>query len=396
MPDKLSFAAQLEAAANDLPMTRACSPEASHVAIIPYLARCGVTRAASVTGLDRLGLPTWVSVRPNGLILQVSNGKGLTDAAARMSAVMEAIELTHAETPVSARLVTAPAKALTGEVISFDRLPGGRGGYWAPDYVTEWTSGAPVAGGLEVWVPSSAIYFERTPNLFDLSSNGLASGNTAGEAQLHGLYELIERDAMCRLREAGRLKVRERAQVMDLDTITSPALRLILDRCAEKNVQVVLMALPTAVSVHSFWAVFLDQDALAGVSTLNTGWGCHADPQIAAVRALTEAAQSRLGFIHGARDDRLRKPVHGATGVKTSPAFRFFETLAGDVAWSEVASRDVLLDLAGPEVMVARLDAALTHAGLGPVWRFDLTDPKMGIPVWRMICPGLAFDKRLF
>ena len=34
------------------------------------------------TGLDTLGIPTWVAIRPDGLILQVSNGKGLTDEAA--------------------------------------------------------------------------------------------------------------------------------------------------------------------------------------------------------------------------------------------------------------------------------------------------------------------------
>src|SRR3546814_13206270 len=58
----------------------------------------GITRAADITGLDRLGIPTWCAVRPGALQTQISNGKGLTHAAAKASALMEAIEHFHAET----------------------------------------------------------------------------------------------------------------------------------------------------------------------------------------------------------------------------------------------------------------------------------------------------------
>src|SRR5882757_826298 len=57
----------------------------------------GITRVANVTGLDQVGVPTWVAVRPLARSLSVSQGKGLTHELGRVSAIMECIELHHAE-----------------------------------------------------------------------------------------------------------------------------------------------------------------------------------------------------------------------------------------------------------------------------------------------------------
>ena len=52
----------------------------------------GITRIANVTGLDRTGIPVVMVVRPNARSVAVSQGKGLTLAAAKASGVMEAAE----------------------------------------------------------------------------------------------------------------------------------------------------------------------------------------------------------------------------------------------------------------------------------------------------------------
>ena len=41
------------------------------------LGRVGITRVANVTGLDDVGMPTWMVVRPLAHSLTVSQGKGL-------------------------------------------------------------------------------------------------------------------------------------------------------------------------------------------------------------------------------------------------------------------------------------------------------------------------------
>ena len=57
----------------------------------------GITRLANVTGLDRVGVPVVMAVRPNSRSLSVFQGKGLTLELAKISALMEALETFHAE-----------------------------------------------------------------------------------------------------------------------------------------------------------------------------------------------------------------------------------------------------------------------------------------------------------
>lgn len=362
--------------------------------------RFGITRAASITGLDTLGIPTWVAIRPDGLILQVSNGKGLTDEAARISAVMEAIELHHAENPLPERLVIAcerDLRAKWGEhLLAASDLPGFLGLPWNDARLGEWTEGEDMATGIPVLVPSSAVYFLRRPSLHDTSSNGLASGNTFAEATLHALFEVIERDAMGRLRENGRLRIRERGQVIDPNSVREPVLAAMIGRCIADGTHVVIVRLPAAVDVAVFWVVLLNTTASASVSTVNVGWGCHADPAIAAIRAFTEAAQSRLGFIHGARDDLIRKPVHSASGVKDSPAFRYLTGLKPDTGWADATAPGGLNLPAEAERAVPALVAAIAAAGCGPVLRFNLSVRGSDFAVSRIITPRLSFVKALF
>ena len=51
----------------------------------------------------------------------------------------------------------------------------------------------------EMWVPASAVFHPYVSRLdlalFRTSTNGLASGNNLEEAVLHGLLEVVERDA---------------------------------------------------------------------------------------------------------------------------------------------------------------------------------------------------------
>jgi YcaO-like protein with predicted kinase domain len=60
-----------------------------------FMPAMGITWLANVTGLDRIGLPVCVAVRPNWRALSTSQGKGETIEAAKASALMEAIESWH-------------------------------------------------------------------------------------------------------------------------------------------------------------------------------------------------------------------------------------------------------------------------------------------------------------
>jgi len=76
---------------------RAMPPEETLARIRPHFFEVGITRLADITGLDRLGVPIWCSIRPDSSTLAVDSGKGATPVAAATSAAMEALERSVAE-----------------------------------------------------------------------------------------------------------------------------------------------------------------------------------------------------------------------------------------------------------------------------------------------------------
>src|SRR5262249_50546781 len=145
------------------------------------------------------------------------------------------------------------------------------------------------------------------PPLFAATSNGLASGNTRDEAVAHGLYEVIERDAIHRSTSAGPMPAADPATVPPL-----AAGLLAQYRSARVRVRITVVATPLRVPCFS---VTIVSD---GFPLPVYGYGCHLDAQVALCRALTEAAQVRVSVIAGARDDlddhlyaRLRRAMAG-------------------------------------------------------------------------------------
>jgi ribosomal protein S12 methylthiotransferase accessory factor len=354
-------------------------PEQTLARIRPHLPACGITRCAEVTGLDvDLGVPTFCAIRPAALVLQTANGKGLTRLSAKVSALMEAIELHHAENPVPERLRRVSLNELTRlglKTLPPERLPAYTRGYFSADYRLDWTAGVEALAGEPVWVPASAVYFCE-PALFRTSTNGLASGNHPLEAALHALYELIERDALAGLEVEGRLKIKEKCKIIDLATITDVSLQAVIRKIQQAKSKLVLLWLPSCIPVHTCWAVLLNQAPFSPVSTFNAGCGTHLDLAVAVARAITEAVQSRLTLVHGSREDIIAKPVYRGGGqVNTSPAYAYFDQDLG------LSYRYLLAQLAA--------------AGRGPIFCFDLTRPDMNIPVVKVIMPSLRFNRKL-
>jgi len=80
---------------------RVCDPAETLARIVPLLGAFGVTRLADITRLDRIGIPTYQAIRPSSRSLSVSQGKGLTPEAAKVSAAMESWPAGHRRGPTS-------------------------------------------------------------------------------------------------------------------------------------------------------------------------------------------------------------------------------------------------------------------------------------------------------
>jgi ribosomal protein S12 methylthiotransferase accessory factor len=367
---------------------RVAAPLDTLARIRPLLADMGITRVANITGLDRLGIPTWCAIRPICKQLQVTNGKGITHDAAKVGALMEGIEHWHAESPVGEfRRASAAELEREGEAfVPPSALPD-----FSPEVdhhltaqrVIDWVRGERIAPRMPVWLPVCAAFVVE-PMLADYTTNGLASGNHLVEATLHALYEIIERDAMAELLRGGLRLPRGESRVVDLDTLPAGSLAALRDRLDRAGIAVTLVRVASSVPVSTFWATFIDPASPAACSSVNIGHGTHLDPTVAAIRAITEAAQARLTFIHGARED-LTPEAYEFSGVHERLR-RFFEVQRGDLPWSAVVDRssgDLAKDL-------RTVLGALRTAGHREVYRIDLTNPRFGIPVVKMFVPGMV------
>lgn len=285
------------------------SPDDTVRAMRSKFSEFGITRLARLTGLDQIGIPVWAATRPNGRTLAVTQGKGLDDAAARASATMEAVEMATAERPDRAGVIatTAELRRAGRRVQRLDMLL--RKGVAPPadDEPIVWLEGLDLVSGDGVFVPlkASVLYDGTRPTRWWQSTDGLASGNVLWEAVLHGLGERIERDAttLWTLRSDATVVERcldvagfEDPELSRLDRIITDAgfrLRL-FDVTSDLGIPVIFAVISPIPNGHEDkWKHF----------DLSAGSGCHPEPARAAIRAVTEAAQSRLTTIAAARDD---------------------------------------------------------------------------------------------
>jgi ribosomal protein S12 methylthiotransferase accessory factor len=90
---------------------------------------------------------------------------------------------------------------------------------------------------------------------------------------------------------------------VDPATIRGAALAAVLGTLGRAGVEALILCCPTDIGVPTFLAYIVDRNPGVGIYK---GYGCHLDPEIAMIRAVTEAVQSRTIFVAGARDDLPR------------------------------------------------------------------------------------------
>jgi YcaO-like protein with predicted kinase domain len=357
----------------------------------PLLTHVGITRVGVVTGLDVIGIPVVMVCRPNGRSLSVSQGKGADLVAAKVSGIMESLEAWHAENILlPLRLATYRELCAVANVVEVGLLPRPSWSRFHPDLSILWIEGTDVVSGERIWVPYESVHLDfRVPGpqgtgCFLANGTGLAAGNHLLEAVSHALCEAVERDAFALWEERGPEE--RAARQLDLDSIDDPVCRRLLETYAAADVGVVAWDLTTDVGLPAFSATIVDRRA-ERMRRLPAaiGGGCHPDRGVALSRALMEAAQSRLTLIAGSRDDcppdyyrRLRDADAIATHVSrlTGRASRSFADVAHLAG--ESIDADVTLEL--DRVRAAGIDRAIL---------VDLTRPDVGIPVVRMVVPGL-------
>jgi ribosomal protein S12 methylthiotransferase accessory factor len=352
----------------------------------------GITRVGNITGLDRIGIPVAVAVRPNSRSVSVAQGKGLSPDQAKASALMEACESFHAEAIGPIRRAAYRDLAASVTVVDPDALPATSKPF-DPAAPIGWVEGYDLLRETACWLPAEFVHSDYTgepEGFFAAGSNGLASGNHLIEAAIAGVCEVIERDAVALWHAAGLAA--QAGRRLDLATIDDPACRALLARYGAAEVAVRVWDATSDIAVP----VFLCQirDAAPGEAERLRRWhgaGCHPDRTVALSRALTEAAQVRLTYIAGIRDDlappEYTDPPGAAIGDALADALAAAvpSVMFADIAHHAVG--DLAEDL---RWVLGRLRAV----GVERVIGCDLTRRAIGIPVVRIVIPGLEGDPR--
>lgn len=353
----------------------------------------GITRVADITDLDSTGITVFQSVRPEAEqadnTFTVFAGSGRTKEECQVSAIAEAIERFCAEYDNFRGTVVAESYARLRQdnrvVIHPNEfnLPAGR--TFEENEVLEWVRAVDLRTSEECLVPANTVFYPYTPRtgsaLFRYFSTGLACGKGYAEAIAHGLSEVIERDA-----SALNRILRDRPAVR-LETIGSPEAQRLIGQLQNAGLNVVIRHISREdVRIPTF-SVILDDPVLADPMYLSGGYAAHPDKELAIVRAIREAVQSRTGTISGAREDlgkfRSSKSVSYADFRKKYSYW--FDSTTNAADYEEIHSCRAPSALDDINMMAS----ALVTAGFKRILVVDLSHEELKLKTIKVLVPGV-------
>ena len=375
---------------------RAIEPSKTIAEYKDKLKIAGITRVTDITHLDRIGIPVFSAIRPTAQDGGVSiyAGKGAKKDQAKASAMMEGFERYSAEKQSiddeNSKLATLSEMdgekfihpddlIISNEVKSLD---------FEKERKIEWTLTKDIITENDYYIPSNAIFHPYIPKdakntsaIFKGNTNGLASGNVLEEAVLHGMLEVIERDAWSIFELTKKNK-----KCINIDNIENPLINELLEKFKKESINIKLMDLTADIDIPTI-AATADDTILKDPALLTLGIGTHLNPEIAVLRALTEVAQSRATQIHGTREDTSRAVLMRKAGYERMKKINkhYFEeenNVIIDLSDIEDKSTDSLkkdIEITTNELKRNNIDKILFK---------NLTRKEIGINVVRVIIPG--------
>lgn len=210
------------------------------------------------------------------------------------------------------------------------------------------------------------------------TSNGCAAGSSLEDAILHGFLEAVERDSIA-IWWYNRLS----KPAFDLDSLGDPYIRALQRHYAALNREFWVLDLTSDLGIPVFAAVTrrLDQSE----EDIIVEYGAHFDPHVAILRALTEMNQMLPQEGEQVRYDRWKRSWWQRATIASSP---YLAPNPGSQPkqtsdYQYVATEDLRED-------VLNCVAIAEQHGL-EILVLDQTRPDIGLPVVRVIVPGLCF-----
>ena len=256
-----------------------------------------------------------------------------------------------------------------------------------PDSELDWTPVWSLTHQRHRYLPTSMLYSmpaeQRGPADLIADSNGCAAGNTLEEAILQGFYELTERDAFA-IWWYNRLRV----PAVDLSSFDDEYLASASDHYARYERDLWMLDVTSDIGIPTF--VALSNRPNAQTEDIIYGAGAHADPRIAALRAICELNQCLTWLPHPGRRE-------GRPTIDDPLALWWWKTARlSDCSWLVPAAGEPPCKASQYPVIEStdtREDVeycrALVEAKGMELLVLDQTQPDIGMPVTRVIVPGM-------
>ena len=364
------------------------------------LRTAGITRLTEITDLDRVKIPVFSAIRPTAQSggVSVYAGKGATVEQAKASAMMEGFERYSAERQDidGERTFVDTYNNIEKGLASVDNaldpkdllLPKNYGNENVENSRLEWIEAEDIISEESIYVPSNAVFHPYIPTrevspspiaIFKGNTNGLASGNIIEESVLHGIFEVVERDAW----SIFELTKRNKKEISQ-DTIENDIINELLEKFHIQGIDIKLMDITADLKITTV-AASADDTVLKDPALLTLGVGTHLNPEVAVIRALTEVAQSRATQIHGTREDTIRADFMRKAGYEHMKKMNrhYFQREDETIDLADIedkSSHSIKRDI---ETSIEEVQ----KAGFNQVLYTDLTREEIGINVARVIIP---------
>ncbi len=359
---------------------------------------CGITRVSDITGLDLIGIPTYIAIRPMAFsasplkqgLISVYNGKGFTKIQAKVSAIMEAIERYSAESFDREMLISSHKELKNHtEAIEpklFNSSDEQVNNEWNTSLI-EWSLGINLISNEPVAAPSVNVYFPYiTPlgtkviNTFH-STTGLASGNTLLEAIIHGTLEVIERHSISP--DQNDIE----SYSISLESIKDRRALSLIKKIKKSGITPQIKYFKNIFNIPVF-EVWINDPITQDPYLICNGSGCHLIKEVALIRALSEAIQTRLTIINGTREDiefkqelRQNEDIYKKILETTNTNYNNLSSCSFELIDS-YTNKTFKKDL-------SIIKRKLIKNGFKNLIIFNLTHPRLKIPVIRACIPSL-------
>jgi len=263
---------------------RVRTPEETLRQVEPYLKGLGIDGVIEHRGMGEIRV--FETLRRGSISGYLNLGKGFDSNAAQVSAIMEGVEMSLVEAPI-----IPPRNVPSEEIDRIIRFRHSETNVILKDniHTIQAINALNLTTGAEAYVLEADLFFQQAVEHGSSAAgltNGLASGNTEGEAILHSVYELIERDAIYHSQQA----LDKCSPFLCPLSFEDAAITRVYEALANEGHMLQLRVLPSIASAYTIEAAFYPSTGKDCFGRF-PGWGCSVDIAIATRRAIAEAIQ---------------------------------------------------------------------------------------------------------